>query len=409
MRESNFMELMRKLRDKAVTVEGNEIVETAEHVSPAARQVHDNSRTSAESPSTGTMAPICVWPPSMREGMDPRSVPVIPAASQGQAQTVDELQASYADMTAMLEEDRAQRAQRAFQGDGGLEWDFETEQREFEQLKQRYENTAVAGAGASWEEDFDFDNSLLQSGPQPPTMEQMTHQNPQQQEWANLQDQWESAEATVSGFQLQNPSDLTNYPFHARNPYLLSQHHRTHLPANTLLEKEAEVQTRPDSSQAWLNLGLKQQENEREALAIQALLRALELDSNLKEAWLALAVSYTNDNIRGKAYDAVERWVDCKNEYVDLVRQHRAIRSNLKSASTNIERHQSLTDLLVAMAREGARQEHRVDADVQIALGVMFNASEEYEKATDCFMAALSVRPDVSYVTISLRACRSFC
>lgn len=142
---------------------------------------------------------------------------------------------------------------------------------------------------------------------------------------------------------------------------------------------------------------MKQQENEREQNAIIALKRSLELDPSHLPSWLALAISHTNENDRAAADNAVEQWMRRNPKYRGLVDNFFDRSAQLNGGTLDslnaTRRHTELVDCLVAVVRAGNGE---VDADVQIALAVLLNTSEEYVKAQDCFKTALAVRPDVS-------------
>ncbi|KAF8420964.1 hypothetical protein L210DRAFT_919896 [Boletus edulis BED1] len=210
--------------------------------------------------------------------------------------------------------------------------------------------------------------------------------------WHEMQRDWDAFEATTLGVK-----PVANYQFQTNNPYLLgdrTQHHAMHMShsqrANeNVLELEAAVQRDPSNAAAWFELGVKQQENEREAKAIQALERAIELDPTHLPAWLALAVSYTNDIHRLGTYNAIREWV-LRNPKYEAVVSRSSLAADARGDFVG------LIDVLIQMARSADQQEGGVDADVQVALAVLLNATEEYAKAVDCFLTALAVRPDDS-------------
>jgi peroxin-5 len=155
-----------------------------------------------------------------------------------------------------------------------------------------------------------------------------------------------------------------------------------------VLELEAAVQADPTNRDAWYALGLKQQENEREGAAILALSKVVQLDPDYRPAYLALGVSYTNEGEMEAANTMLERWIELASG-----RQRGSGGAGEIDGQGWQAAQKRLVERLIDIAR---LRPEEVDAEVQVALGVLFNASEEWEKAEDCFMAALSVRPDVS-------------
>lgn len=336
-----------------------------------------------------------------------------------------------------------------FQGDGGSMIDSDSE------LSPQYD-TRVHLAQSSWEEDFD-DASMIVGGHALGSQQAKRRSlSAQQKEWDMLQESWDEFDVTAAGLKPKVPASLSHsqqqqqepstssaahgYSFAQNNPYLLHQretafsssqttHHHSHhgtsfsdaaalssARIDSLLQHEADVQVDPKNASAWFSLGLKQQENEREELAISALQRAIEIDPTVSRgaAHLALAISFTNESRRGAAYEQIDKWIQVIAQspsqspetklYSNEIDQYRSLfGSTLPESST--DRHQYLTGLLIRLAQSGGGA---VDADVQVAMGVLFNSSEEYEKAGDCFEAALAVRPDVSQLAISLSLSKLF-
>jgi peroxin-5 len=175
------------------------------------------------------------------------------------------------------------------------------------------------------------------------------------------------------------------YHFSLNNPYLINpqaidgeQH--TSL-SDSIMALEAKAQLQTSDANAWKTLGLKQQENERDVAAISALRQALKINPGLLDGWIALAVSYTNENCREDAFDALEQWLANHPNYNHIQLGHTQ------------DRHQDLINAFLEAARSLPGEE--MDPEVQIGLGVLFNVSGAYEKAVDCFQAALNSKPQV--------------
>jgi peroxin-5 len=139
----------------------------------------------------------------------------------------------------------------------------------------------------------------------------------------------------------------------------------------SVLELEAAVERNPSNASAWSALGVKQQENEREQKAIQALRRAVDLDASHLPTWVALAISYTNDNNRTGAYNAINQWVQRNDKYQNTVQSYLAEHPQDPTANLT-QSFAHLTECLITMARTDSE----IDADIQIALAILLNTNE---------------------------------
>lgn len=159
---------------------------------------------------------------------------------------------------------------------------------------------------------------------------------------------------------------------------------------------ESAVKQEPENAEAWELLGTSQAENEKDPNAIAALKKSLELNPNNLKVLMSLAISYTNESYQNLALKMLNQWMRVHPKYSNLTSNNGDEASGIEDITNSRIRGMELemTQELFLKAVQQNAQTENFDPDVQEALGVLFNLSSEYDKAVDCFQAAVQISPN---------------
>ncbi|KIY74324.1 TPR-like protein [Cylindrobasidium torrendii FP15055 ss-10] len=198
---------------------------------------------------------------------------------------------------------------------------------------------------------------------------------------------------------------LGDYAFEQNNKYL-AQPSPSHLAeAKALLEQngslseaalllEAAIQKGDlgeGGFEAWILLGETRNMDERETQGMRALQEGVRIAEGAGAAgsgMLSLAISYTNESFDRAAHTMLLKWL--RGRYPD---HH--IPDDTWRATRHVawDANAKITEVFLSLARN-QHQQGILDPEVQIALGVLFYSTSDYDRAKDCFSSALSVRPE---------------
>ncbi|KAI0369650.1 TPR-like protein [Pilatotrama ljubarskyi] len=142
--------------------------------------------------------------------------------------------------------------------------------------------------------------------------------------------------------------------------------------------------------EAWILLGETRSMDERDDAAMRALtegVKRAEAAGAAGQGMLSLAIVFTNEAMEKASHAMLLRWL---NAHVPNANIPEETWKSLEHSSWHSQ--EQVTEAFLKVAREQFNR-GEVDPDVQIGLGVLFYTSGDYNRAKDCFEAALSIRP----------------
>ncbi|XP_056141733.1 peroxisomal biogenesis factor 5 isoform X2 [Lampris incognitus] len=373
-------------------------------------------------PGVAALALSGDWAAEFLSGADAASSPVLAGLNDtADADWTKEFIAEAADPGRWAEEYLEQSEEKLWLGDlGDKDHEWTKEYQPGDELKQtanelvskvddpKLQNTEVSEESAeAWVDEFatsgpDFQQAKAAVESDVDFWEKL------QQEWEEMAKRDAESHPWLSDFdQLLNSSYDKGYQFEEENPYLshpdplaegVKRMEAGDIPGAVRFFESA-VQREPENQLAWQYLGTCQAENEQEFAAISALRRCIELKNDNLTALMALAVSFTNESLHRQACETLRDWLRHNPNYQSVLEQSEREKDGAREREKERERFGSLLpeslftevqSLFLGAANSDLSQ---VDPQLQCGLGVLFNLSGEYDKAVDCFTAALSVTP----------------
>ncbi|KAL3079027.1 hypothetical protein niasHS_014809 [Heterodera schachtii] len=188
------------------------------------------------------------------------------------------------------------------------------------------------------------------------------------------------------------------YQFSRENPFVGEQRAREKAEetfregrvADSILHYEAAVRREPQNVALWHALGIALAENEDDPRAISALRNALKLDPSHKPSLLALSVSLANESFDHLALHELHKWI-CVHEKKEMPRD--------SSENTSLFRQYTQLDgtefsKIEQQFLASAGRDQSDKAELQNAMGVLYNLARDFDRAVDCVRSALSFRPE---------------